>query len=99
MQTKEQLIERIEKEIESFNKIQKAIEEMIIRNEFSKLNQNLLYEQMLKLRNNSFEIINKLKRKLENFNKKEIITKDTISEIFINLCKKIIIIFRHFYSK
>ena len=44
MQTKEQLIERIEKEIESFNKIQKAIEEMIIRNEFSKLNQNLLYE-------------------------------------------------------
>lgn len=99
MQTKEQLIERIEKEIESFNKIQKAIEEMIIRNEFSKLNQNLLYEQMLKLRNNSFEIINKLKRKLENFNKKEIITKDTKSEIFINLCKKIIIIFRHFYSK
>jgi len=99
MQTKEQLIERIEKEIESFNKIQKAIEEMIIRNEFSKLNQNLLYEQMLKLRRNSFEIINKLKRKLENFNKKEIITKDTKSEIFINLCKKIIIIFRHFYSK
>lgn len=99
MQTKEQLIERIEKEIESFNKIQKAIEEMIIRNEFSKLNQNLLYEQMLKLRNNSYEIINKLKRKLENFNKKEIITKDTKSEIFINLCKKIIIIFRHFYSK
>ena len=99
MQTKEQLIERIEKEIESFNKIQKAIEEMIIRNEFSKLNQNLLYEQMLKLRNNSYEIINKLKRKLENFNKKEIITKDTKLEIFINLCKKIIIIFRHFYSK
>ena len=94
MQTKERLIERIEKEIESFNKIQKAIEEMIIRNEFSKLNQNLLYEQMLKLRNNSFEIINKLKRKLENFNKK-----DTKSEIFINLCKKIIIIFGHFYSK
>ena len=54
---------------------------------------------MLKLRNNSYEIINKLKRKLENFNKKEIITKDTKSEIFINLCKKIIIIFRHFYSK
>lgn len=72
---------------------------MIIRNEFSKLNQNLLYEQMLKLRRNSFEIINKLKRKLENFNKKEIITKDTKSEIFINLSKKIIIIFRHFYSK
>ena len=72
---------------------------MIIRNEFSKLNQNLLYEHMLKLRNNSSEIINKLKRKLENFNKKEIITEDTKSEIFINLCKKIIIIFRHFYSK